>query len=474
LRQLVEALCAAMAGVVLLLLLGTEILHWPWLAALAAVSVLAGLRTMRRGLPSRYQTAREIDGRLQLHDSLSTAFYFHQPECRRPAREEIRAAQLAEAERLARQADLQQAIPLACPRSLYAMAGLLLVASSLFALRYGFTRSLDLRPPLAAILLDAFHLSSDRRLAADRRNQPTRLDDALKQHGESLDSDADRRNRQQAAPGSSPEAAQAQREDRAASSSQSERGGSKSGTASPAERQSVQGGKPGDASIEQVGRDQNASSQAAAQSDPHGQSSASQRAANSQHESNSLVDRFKDAMANLLSRLKSQPGASQSQQGAANQKGRPNPGQRSSGQGPAESSQMDPSAQSGQAPGDQQGDGAEHAQSGPGKQAGSESERSSRQGQSGIGRQDGNKDIRAAQQMAAMGKISEILGRRSQDLTGEAMVEVASGNQRLQTPYSQQNAAHRDAGGEIHRDEIPLAYQAFVQRYFDEVRKRTR
>jgi hypothetical protein len=70
-----------------------------------------------------------------------------------------------------------------------------------------------------------------------------------------------------------------------------------------------------------------------------------------------------------------------------------------------------------------------------------------------------------------MGKISEIIGKRSQNLTGEVMVEVASGKQELRTAYSQQPARHTDSGGEIHRDEIPLAYQRYVQQYFDEVRK---
>jgi hypothetical protein len=38
------------------------------------------------------------------------------------------------------------------------------------------------------------------------------------------------------------------------------------------------------------------------------------------------------------------------------------------------------------------------------------------------------------------------------------MVEVSLGKQQLKTQYSQQNAAHAEAGGEINRDEVPLAY----------------
>jgi hypothetical protein len=51
------------------------------------------------------------------------------------------------------------------------------------------------------------------------------------------------------------------------------------------------------------------------------------------------------------------------------------------------------------------------------------------------------------------------------------MVEVRSGDQQLKTQYSQKQAAHTDSGGEIHRDEIPLLYQQYVQQYFEQIRK---
>ena len=70
-----------------------------------------------------------------------------------------------------------------------------------------------------------------------------------------------------------------------------------------------------------------------------------------------------------------------------------------------------------------------------------------------------------------MGKISEILGKRAQSVSGEVMMEVGSSKQTLKTAWSSQQATHSEAGGEIHRDEVPLAYQQFVERYFEEVRK---
>jgi hypothetical protein len=70
-----------------------------------------------------------------------------------------------------------------------------------------------------------------------------------------------------------------------------------------------------------------------------------------------------------------------------------------------------------------------------------------------------------------MGKISEIIGKRSANVKGEVTVEVSSGRQqRLKTPYSQTRAVHSESGGEIHRDEVPLIYQHYVQQYFEKVR----
>ena len=70
-----------------------------------------------------------------------------------------------------------------------------------------------------------------------------------------------------------------------------------------------------------------------------------------------------------------------------------------------------------------------------------------------------------------MGKISEIIGKRSANVTGEVTVEVKNSNQQLRTPYAQRDAQHHQAGGEINRDEVPVALQAYVQQYFEQVRK---
>lgn len=90
---------------------------------------------------------------------------------------------------------------------------------------------------------------------------------------------------------------------------------------------------------------------------------------------------------------------------------------------------------------------------------------------SGAGNQDGDKRIKQAEDLAAMGKITEIIGKRSATVTGEATVEVQSTSQQLKTAYAAGTAQHGQSGGEIDRDEIPVAMQPFVQEYFKQARK---
>jgi hypothetical protein len=70
-----------------------------------------------------------------------------------------------------------------------------------------------------------------------------------------------------------------------------------------------------------------------------------------------------------------------------------------------------------------------------------------------------------------MGKISEILGKRSANITGEATVEVQTTSQQLHTPYAQRANQHSQGGAEISRDEIPVSLQPYIQQYFEQVRK---
>ena len=70
-----------------------------------------------------------------------------------------------------------------------------------------------------------------------------------------------------------------------------------------------------------------------------------------------------------------------------------------------------------------------------------------------------------------MGKLAEIVGKRSENLTGDMTVETPSGNQQLKTAYSQQNGKHANSASEINRNEVPARYQRYVREYMEQVGK---
>jgi hypothetical protein len=153
-------------------------------------------------------------------------------------------------------------------------------------------------------------------------------------------------------------------------------------------------------------------------------------------------------------------GQEKSQQAKGGQKSAAGKGQKKSGEQSAES-------QDGESD-----DDSDSGKSADGKSSGKSSDQQGNHNPgSGIGKQDGAKDARLAEQLAAMGKISEIIGKRSANVSGEVTVEVNSSKQQIRTPYSESKATHSESGGEINRDEVPPALQQYVQQYFEQVRK---
>ena len=134
-----------------------------------------------------------------------------------------------------------------------------------------------------------------------------------------------------------------------------------------------------------------------------------------------------------------------------------------------ESSEQQQSAE-----GQAQGQTQEKSRAGQGKTADQSADKSKSDAHSGVGSEDGDKSVKDAEQLKAMGKLAEIIGKRSESATGDMMVENPSGKQQLQTNYSQRVGQHADLGGEINRDDIPLMYQQYVREYMSEVRRQAK
>jgi hypothetical protein len=465
----------ALGGAILLLVTGTQILNWYWPVLLFAGSLAVGAYRARTKMLSAYQVAQRVDERLGFHDALSTAYYFGRHPDRTGAPAEFIERQRLSAEDLARSADVRHGLPFLAPRTFYVNAGLVLVVVAMFGLRYGVNQSLDLRPPLVRIAFDGF-LGSPRQIAEAKKIKPQRP----------FDQDGHREQGQAVDPWESKAADLDPAPDSALQTVDTPDPNNPDGASDA--KANAMGKEPEPASndpLEASDKDQGAKagndamSDAAPDGGTQGGKQSSQKDSNqsaNSGENSSLTDKMRDALANLMAKLKMQsktgdgkPGGSSKQSGSqsAQQK---NQSQDPNGSPSGQQQQADAS-ESSQAEGQQQSQsGAQQAAQGKSDSRSSDKSNSP-DGKSGIGKQDGDKTAREAEQLRAMGKISEIIGKRAANVTGEVMVEVASGKQQLKTQYSDRKATHVEAGGEINRDEVPLAYQQYVQQYFEEIRK---
>ena len=467
LAQSAWALSAAMGAVIVLLLLGTQILDWQWLLLLPAGTFAVGTWRVVRRMPSGYRVAQMVDRRAGLADTLSTAYFFERESLGRHGSREVREWQRAHAERLCGRVRVSEAVPFTMPRAVYVLAILGVAASSLFALRYGLDRRLDLRKPLARILQQAFGLDQQQLAALDKKRPPERKrPDWKDMQGVSLDegrlpNTGELENAANAIDASSPADSEEVRKGVQAGKQLQEGAGEDAGDEGEASDEPAGAANAGNDDGQQ-GQNQKGQQQAGSKQTPPG----------AEGNNSSLMAKFREAMQNLLSRMKPQPtGATSSQKQSGNgQNSRQGKQQAGKGQqGGQQSGGQESEGQEGQP-----GSDAQPSETASGRGSGQTGEEnSSKQPGSGIGKQDGNKDVKLAEQLAAMGKISEIIGKRSASVSGEATVEVQNSNQQLATPYSNRNAAHAETAAEISRDEVPVALQGYVQQYFEQVRRQS-
>ncbi len=469
LQQAAFAGSAGLGGTIVLLILGTQILDWYWITALVLGTFVFGIFRIARRVPSMYTVAQVIDRRLSLNDSLSTAYYFDAFPGDRQADPEIRAMQRDSAEQIAASVAIWQAIPFQMPKAAFAAVLLAAVASGIFGLRYGLRNSLDLKPPIAEALFDWFKPSAREVAAKTKSPAEQQLEDFFRQNGITLEDAATEQGLGQTGQqGDRSEPSSITAEEAARAEGQGQQKGNE-GTEGETEGEQADGAMP--ASEESGAQEKQAGNSGDAPRDKQASSQSGNQKGN--QENSGLMQKMREAMANLLSKLKIQPPPGTGQQSAqAGKSGQERQKQASSGKGqPAQGKQQGEGEQADSSQGEQD-DGSEATRSARGNQGDRNSDqRGSEDSKSGIGKTDGDKDLKAAEQLAAMGKLSEIIGKRAANVTGEVMVEVASGDQRLKTPYSSRHATHAQAGGEIHRDEIPLVYQHYVQQYFEEIRK---
>lgn len=459
LAQAAFAAAVTAGGFALILIVGTRFLEWWTLALFAAVGIGLGVYRVSRATPTPYAAALKLDSSADLNDSLSTALYFSSAR----ADGAFVEVQRAQAEHAATGVVLEDAVPFTRPPALYAMAALAVFASLLIGLRFAGGHGLDLGRPITEVLFeDQAAQKIVKKKGYGDANQRQKMESAeslLAKLGVPLNPDGKE----------DPEAAldkaiQDALGNAPAAGEKGEKGqqGGKSEDGKAGAQPQQPGGDPMDDKKADGGEQENEGQQGGKES-----KAGDKAGKNSNGDSNqSMLSKLKDAVKDLMNKAgkqnqgndkaDNQQSAKADKQG---EKGSSGKGQEQKGQ------QQQADAQSG----DQNSD-SQDGQQAEGK-AGSKNSQQSAQSGSGVGSQDGAKDMHAAEQLKAMGKISEIIGKRAQSVTGETSIEVQSGNQQLRTAYSNAKSTHGEADSDVSRDEIPVSLQPYVQQYFDQVRK---
>ena len=464
LEQLSHALTTILCGVILLLLLGTQILNGYWIALLALSGFAIGIFRLRGRFLRHYQVAQILDRRLQLSDTLSTAWFVLTTTT--SYSDAQRQLQMRQAEELASGVQPQIAFPFEGRRAWMASALLLVIACGLFGVRYFAYEHLTLQPALIPIRFsNALEQFEARFLPRSNRPQES----PARHHTEngptlpeSLSSGKNTgpAHREGADVNKEPSRS---REDRqmthqlngdAHEKSTSPEAKSKENLAN--ESASTSGKSP---------------QQSAPVNDPASKNGKDQTTKGSSEEQ-SLTSKLRDALSGLLAKM--QGGAPpQPPNEEANQPPGPNRDQHgatpSSSQQAASENGASKESNASSLQAQQQAHSAEAAPSSRTQGAGDSSGHRSSDTHSAAGHQDGSKEAREAEQLKAMGKLAEIIGKRSASVTGEMSVETPSGKQQLQTNYTYKSGHHAGIGSEMEHTEVPAEDQQYVREYMKQV-----
>lgn len=469
LREITFAGAIALLGPLLIAVFGTDWLPVGLIAVFAAAGLLAGGYRWSRMRPSRYGVAQRIDSAWKTDDQISTAYYF--------ARHPSEAGPLVRFQReqavpLAASGDLAAALPLEVPRTGYAFAAMLLMFFVVLGVRYGTQSSFSLQPPLVPIEAPALFAGAGHEL---RREDASEVKSPGEEPAQSL--------RKENELGKSPETAEPEPVPDAVDGEAPTGDALGEGSSALPEVEGLSiddefgdelAGGPGEGGEGQEDSEWADPSQQSREGDPDAEAGSQEQGAENEA-SNDLLSRLEDAFRNMLSSFNMDPpSGSEPGDSSGQQSGQPSPAE--GAQSGREAAAEAPDSGQGGADAESAGGAAPEApQELTQGDSGSESSAASPEGSSisSAGSKDGSKELSAAEQMQAMGELSELYQQRAEDMSGEVLIETEAVPQQLRTPYSPTAAGHRDPGGRVSRDEIPYAYRRYVQKYFETLRQKS-
>lgn len=440
LRALATAATIILIACGLFLLLGVNALTLILLLASLAAGITLIIRDYLRHRRDAYWIAQQIDSKLDLHDELSTAWACSGRSSR------FLDTLGDQARRTADTVNLRALFP-APGMQAWRWAALSCVAVvALFAWRWSSLETLDLSAPLIGASVEQQQASAE---GDGKKTRAQRIREQLKKMGMPLE-EMEGVLGFSAQGGDGKNAGQQQQN---AQGQAMQQGGQK-----PPENAKNQtaGQQPGENGQEAKEGNQGPPPQKGPQQGNMGQQ------ASAPQQQNSLFDKMKDALSSLQDKLSGQQNQQAQQQQKNAQQAAGQQGQK------AQSSEGEQSKQGNQAGQPQdasnnKSNGNEQAQSSP------------NQNKSGQGSSDGDKNIAEQKQAEAMGKISEILGRRAENINGDMQLKTSSKNNRLTTDYVEQTARSSDADQSVRsREEISLEAQAYIKRYFTALHKNSK
>lgn len=457
-----------------MLLLGTQILNWYWLVLLSVTALAVSIIRARLCILTRYGVAQVVDKRLQLNDSLSTAWFLLSETGQ--LSDPVSRFQIQQAERLAASVNLAGAFPFRTQvrgQRVWALAGALGAAMfGLFALRYLVYTSLSFEESLIPIHFGSVLERVERSLSAE--NHAAAFPGATEEEPNSAKPTESEQNYQHSEAPRSHD----RNGERQSDPAKSDHSGARNAPAE--ENQKAQNGEPQkSASGEDQQRNPGDHTNDSSPERPNTPASDTTRdLAGHQQSSSGLIEKMKDAISSLLDKMRStQNSTKAAQQGERNADGSKTEDQsatKNGQQGQSQNAGTERARNDPNSDGGERGQTREKTEGSQGRNSDQSPDNTGSDAHSGMGRQDGAKQLKEAEQLQAIGKLAEIIGKRSANLTGDVTVETSSGKQQLKTADSKRIGQHSDLGGEINRDEIPLMYQQYVREYMERVHKQAK
>jgi len=438
-RALYEGLLAVgilMSGVAVLLTVGTRLfpIWFLWLIGFGGASI--ALLRWYRNRPSRFVVARSIDKAWSSSDQISTAYYFLQ----KTRASEWVHQQRIRANRLARLGDIDTVFPYDVPGSAWMLGTTMLVTTFVFAVRVGIQDPFSLNDPLPFFSSEApKQVIHELEVPRDSATIVPPADERLTASVETPE---------EIIPADFSDESDINLSDQAIDSV---------------------GENLGDPEVDGLVFDETIGDEMRSGDSPfleQGEEGFSEEIA---QEGDSLLEKLQDAFENMLASMNMEsPQMGPSSDSSSEKKNNTETQMSGNGQEAAgsESAQED-------------GASSDHASSEEiGEQFSVEegsNEGEQQQGESSVataGTGEGSKEFISTEHDEKLGALTELFQQRAKEVKGDFTIESRSAQQKVRTPYSPSTNTHGDKGAVLSRDEIPIDYHTYVQRYFEMVRQK--